>query len=221
MSEEKLPPKPPRDPQPLSSEYHKARKQVLLWAGILFVWELVGIDLEKAKDAGGNVGALIGSLKSPQAVPWTLLVLVGYFLFKLWVEWTQCGSERRNVRAARVDYRSAWIISFAAVALYVGQTLGRVQLADRLQNQKGRSMLVGLVAGCCTSLAVAQLRKSHWRSVGSWLFLLILPALLPWLRGEVNWAFLLIGVIGGVLLETGLLLFAGRRSGRARGQSSI
>ena len=47
----------------MSSEYHKARKQLMLWAGILFIWELIGIDLEKAKDAGGNFGAIIGATK--------------------------------------------------------------------------------------------------------------------------------------------------------------
>jgi len=53
----------------------------MLWSGILFIWELVGIDLEKAKEAGGNAGAIIGAIKSPQAVPWALLILVAYFLF--------------------------------------------------------------------------------------------------------------------------------------------
>ena len=50
------------------------------WASILFIWEFVGIDLEKAKDAEGYAGALVRSLKSPQAVPWILLALVFCFL---------------------------------------------------------------------------------------------------------------------------------------------
>lgn len=90
MVENKTPPKSAREPQALSSEYHKARKQLMLWAGILFIWELVGIDLEKAKEAGGNAGAIITAIKSPQAIPWVLLVLVAYFLFKVWIEWNQC-----------------------------------------------------------------------------------------------------------------------------------
>ena len=36
----------------------------MLWAGILLIWELVGVDLEKAKDAEGNVGAIVKSIKS-------------------------------------------------------------------------------------------------------------------------------------------------------------
>jgi len=43
------------------------------------MWELVGIDLEKAKEAGGNAGAIVSAIKSPQAVPWALMILVAYF----------------------------------------------------------------------------------------------------------------------------------------------
>jgi hypothetical protein len=57
------------EPVALSSEYHKARKQLVLWAGILIAWELVGFDLEKARESGGNTGALIAAIKHPQAIP--------------------------------------------------------------------------------------------------------------------------------------------------------
>lgn len=130
MSESEPKAKTPRDPAALSPEYHKARKQLMLWAGILFIWELVGIDLEKAKEAGGNAGAIITAVKSPQAVPWVLLILVGYFLFKVTVEWYQCSHARRALRVARVDFISAWIVSLMAYVLYVGQTVRRVQFAN-------------------------------------------------------------------------------------------
>ena len=61
--------RPKPEPKALTPEYHKARKQLMLWAGILFIWELVGIDLERAKEAGGNAGSVIAALKSPQAIP--------------------------------------------------------------------------------------------------------------------------------------------------------
>src|SRR6266851_8837328 len=120
-TESKSPPK--RDPGALSSEYHKARKQLMLWAGILFIWELVGIDLEKAKDAGGNAGAIIGAIKSPQAIPWALLILVGYFAFRFRIEWGQCNPARRQVRESRLDYYSAFLIAGAACVLYFGQAI--------------------------------------------------------------------------------------------------
>ena len=143
MPEEKPPPKP-QEPPALSSEYHKARKQVLLWAGILFIWELVGIDLEKAKEVEGNAGAIITAIKSPQAIPWVLLVLVAYFLFKLWVEWNQCGGSRRETLHSRVDFWSAWVVALFAYALYGYQTRSRIQVADAFQDSyKFRSFVLG------------------------------------------------------------------------------
>lgn len=101
--------RPKPDPKALSPEYHKARKQLMLWAGVLFIWELVGIDLEKAKETEGNVGALVRAIKSPQAIPWVLLILVGYFLFKYSVGWYQCSERRRNLRVSRIDFNSGWM----------------------------------------------------------------------------------------------------------------
>lgn len=121
-----------REPKPLSSEYHKARKQLMLWSGLLFVWEFVGIDLIKAESGEGNVSTIVRAIKSPQAVPWVLLMLVVYFLFKCSVEWAQCYSDRRKVRFARVDFAFAWFFSGLAIALYIWQAISRVQLADRL-----------------------------------------------------------------------------------------
>jgi hypothetical protein len=106
----------------------------MLWSAILFIWELVGIDLEKAKEAGGNAGALIGSIKSPQAIPWALLILIAYFLFKCSVEWYQCSKARRDLLVSKVDFVSAWVFPLLAYALYAYQGVRQVQLADRLQN---------------------------------------------------------------------------------------
>ncbi|MBC8030174.1 MAG: hypothetical protein H7Z16_08680 [Pyrinomonadaceae bacterium] len=36
-----------------SERYHKARKQLMLSAGILLIWEFVGFDLSKAETADG------------------------------------------------------------------------------------------------------------------------------------------------------------------------
>lgn len=157
MSQDKPLARPAREPQALSGEYHKARKQLMLWAGILFIWELVGIDLEKAKEAGGNAGAIITSIKSPQAIPWVLLVLVAYFLFKVWIEWNQCHGARRETLASRLDYRSAWVVAFLAVLLYVYQTISRIQVADVVQgSNRFTSVAVGL--GAATFPVVVLLR---------------------------------------------------------------
>lgn len=58
----------------LTAEYSRARGQLILWSGILFAWEFIGIDLTES-----GIGAFAKSLKNPQAVPWILLILVVYF----------------------------------------------------------------------------------------------------------------------------------------------
>ena len=163
----------------------------MLWAGILFIWELVGIDLEKAKEAGGNIGAIIGAIKSPQAVPWALLILVGYFVFKVTVEWFQCHPSRRIRRVARVDFISACVVSIIAVALYVAQTLSHIQLADRLQPVKTITVILNATA------LFAMVRSFFW--LRGW-----------WLRGR-HWgdeshllesaltAFAIIGLVASVI----------------------
>jgi hypothetical protein len=124
------PPRRPRDPSALTSEYHKAHKQLLLWSAILFIWELIGVDLDKAKEAGGNVGAAVSILRSPQAVPWALVILVVYFFFKLTLEWNQNAEERRRNRSAQVDFGSALVIAGVSLALYAAQTVSHQQVAN-------------------------------------------------------------------------------------------
>ena len=165
MTEQKVSQQRGRDPEKLSTEYHKARKEVLLWAGILFVWELIGIDLEKAKEAGGNAGAIINAIKSPQAVPWVLLVLVGYFLFKLWIEWNQCAESRRRSLHSRIDFGSAWVVAFVAGVLYAYQAISRVQVADTLrQSFKGQSLLMGLATALMGVMLAVQWKRFTYPS---------------------------------------------------------
>jgi hypothetical protein len=154
---EPKPERPKPDPRALTPEYHKARKQLMLWAGILFIWELVGIDLEKAQNAGGNAGALVKSIKSPQAVPWVFLILLAYFLFKTTIEWYQCSVARRSLRVSRIDFTSAWIVSLLAFALYVGQAISRVQFANVVKPsvKVGAFLVAGFAAFMFVGAAVA------------------------------------------------------------------
>lgn len=110
----------------------------------------------------GNFGAIITAIKSPQAVPWALLILVAYFLFKITVEWYQCNLARRKLWVARIDFISGWIVSLIAYALYFGQTLKQVQLADLLKDpNNGASLAAGYVSGVCVIVAQILSRRSR------------------------------------------------------------
>ena len=198
-----------RDPKALSLEYHKAHKQVMLWSTVLFVWEFVGIDLEKAKDAEGYAGAAIRSLKSPQAVPWVLLLVVLYFLFKCSVEWAQCHVDRRRIVVARIDYISALVVSAAAIALYVGQSMSSVQVADLVSSQANVifSVFYGLVAGTFIGAGIQFTRtEGYWKGSPNWarrgaaltMWLGSLLVMVMAFLFRLNWVFFFISVIIGV-----------------------
>ena len=114
----------------LSDQYHKARRQLMLWSGILFTWELVGIDFEKMKSVGGNIGALSSALKSPQAVPWVLLILIIYFSYRVVIEWSQCNLARRSKIASKIDYRMSLIVAIVAISLYFVQRLLEIETLE-------------------------------------------------------------------------------------------
>jgi hypothetical protein len=109
---------PPSEPEHLSPEYHKAHKQVMLWSGMLILWDILDIDLALARSTEGSVGPIISAIKNPRAVPWVLLGLIVYFLIKLLIEWAQCNEFRRSKHASVVDFGAAWFAALGAAFLY-------------------------------------------------------------------------------------------------------
>ena len=224
-----------REPRALSSEYHKARKQLMLWAGILFIWELIGVDLNKASEAGGNIGTIINSIKSPQAVPWVLLVLIGYFVVKLRIEWRQCSEARRQVAEAKQDYYIAFIIAGVACVLYFGQAIIHIQFADYFSSAMGyltsarsyltswSSVVIGILAGIGLARGVRAIHGYLNSSVSSgylgeefrWAFVLWAPLvllgafLISLLTGwEINWTAMLttMSVVSAIYLAASYLI---------------
>jgi len=115
-------PAPDDEPRPylaqavpaLTESYHKARKQLVLWSGVLLAWELVGVDQSRLE---GQTGSFFNALERPGAVPWVLFVVVSYFGFRTSVEWAQCDQERRRRLAAKYDLRACGVISSASITV--------------------------------------------------------------------------------------------------------
>jgi hypothetical protein len=187
----------------------------MLWSSLLFIWELVGIDLEKAKETGGNAGAIITAIKSPQAIPWVLLILVIYFVFKTTVEWYQNNVVRRSLRASRVDFASGWIVALIAVGLYIAQTIARAQLADVVQARPGTAVqiLVGIVGGSATFAGVKFILNAEvdWSDPLDLVAIFLGPVILitgyiahRWFGLQVHWPTALTAIAIGVLVQFAL-----------------
>lgn len=126
---------PQTTPQVVTSdpmgEVNKARRQCVLWAGILFAFEFVGV--RTAEEEGKPlVGILenLGNLKSPGAIPWVLLTLLVYFVYRYVIEWRKVSPEHRSNQAHRIDWWVSLGIPAIAVVVFILQRAKGVQLFD-------------------------------------------------------------------------------------------
>jgi hypothetical protein len=180
----------------------------MLWAAILFIWEIVGIDLNKAQEGGDNVSAITRLVK-PQIVPWALLILVIYFAFRLRVEWGQSDPGRRQVREARMEYLLVFTVASAACALYLFQLISRVHFVDILRDQaKMWSIILGIfiVAIPCNVWVLwhylpQTTRQTRVRLLLATVFpfvIVVINLAIVFGRKEItnfNWKFVVIGII--------------------------
>jgi hypothetical protein len=127
---------------PLCDGYSHARKAYGLVSALLMAWELIGVELDASP-----IESVKLILKSPQAAPYVLRVLILYFSFRLTIEWYQTDVRRRSLRASRIDFAAAHAIATAAVLLYVVQTLSKVQVADKISTNVFGLFVVWFLVG--------------------------------------------------------------------------
>ena len=112
-------------PSPLSEPYHKARRNYAGFSGLLIAWELIGIEIDKVPFQNLNV-----TLKSPNATPYILMILLAYFAFRTVIEWYQCDPVRRESIPSRIDLYAAHFLGFSSIVLYAVQRALDYQIAD-------------------------------------------------------------------------------------------
>jgi hypothetical protein len=113
-------------PPVMTDAYHKARRSYGLFSGLLIAWELIGVEVKEAPFQNYNI-----LLKSPNATPYVLIILVAYFAFRLSIEWYHCHPARRTLKQSRIDLLVAHSIGFISIALYAIQRILDLQLADK------------------------------------------------------------------------------------------
>jgi hypothetical protein len=111
----------------LTDHYYKARKQYLLFSGLLLAWTLIGIQFvgerpeEPLAIKIGVVENVKITLSSPGIVPSIFAILIVYFAYRLSIEWYQCDTRRRLVGVAKADFIIAHFLGFLSVGLFVAQ----------------------------------------------------------------------------------------------------
>ena len=120
--------------------YQGARKAYGVVSALLISWEFIGIEFGASPVETFNV-----TLKSPQAVPYVLIVLTLYFSFRFTVEWYQSDQRRRTLIVSRVDYAVAHLIGALALMLYAYQAFRNVQIANLFAPIQFMIFVVGVV----------------------------------------------------------------------------
>jgi hypothetical protein len=128
---------------PLPDSYRKAHRDYVLSSAILLAWALVGIEIKETPLQNVNI-----ALKSPAAIPYILVVLVLYFSYRTVIEWLQCDSQTRSVKAARFDFNLSHIIGVSSLLVFAIQELLHAQIFDYLTGKAGLLDLVGFGLFC-------------------------------------------------------------------------
>lgn len=152
-------------PDAMTDAYHKARRSYGLFSGLLIAWELIGIQVNASPFSDFNV-----TLKSPEAAPYILIALVGYYAFRLTIEWYQCDSSRRALKVSRVDFFIAHSLGIVAVGLYAIQRGLGLQLADQLRESPPYWIVFGLTSSI---LVLVTWRNYKIAQIGNKFFILM------------------------------------------------
>lgn len=110
----------------LTSEFHKARRQLMLFSALLLAWELIGIDLDPEQP----LPYLNVKLRSPEVAPWIFIVLMGYFSARVAIEWFKSPADRRQHPASKADIALCISIVLLSIIVFVAQILSKVQIVD-------------------------------------------------------------------------------------------
>lgn len=106
----------------LSQEYYKARKSYNLFAGLLFLWGLVGIDIINIPTpTPSNIMNLNFKLKSPDALPYVLIVVLLFYAYRVSIEWYQSDVDRRKLNQSKVDFYISHILAVTSIFIYLLQ----------------------------------------------------------------------------------------------------
>lgn len=189
-------------PPAFSEAYYRARKSYGLFSALLLAWSLVGVTVGDTPVENIKV-----SLKSPQAAPYVLVVLVAYFAFRMCVEWYQTDTTRRALKASGVDYFVAHAIGVASGTLFVGQLAAGFQLADIVTMKSFLAFGVGAALAMMVGIVIGRARTGGWREGGAHSWKIdgtMLVAFVPFVAygldkvfTEGQWIAFFLGCLGG------------------------
>lgn len=109
----------------LSEQYYKSRKQLMLYSGLFFVYEFIGIKVPTKPIPNSDL-----ELLSPKAVPIVLLILVIYFLYRSYIGWKLSNDDIKAMKVSKQDYYPSIAVAIISILLFAYQSISKVRIAD-------------------------------------------------------------------------------------------
>lgn len=110
---------------PITESYQKARRVYAGFSALLLAWEFIGIGITEA-----NISTLKIEIKSPDAIPFVLLVLVIYFAYRLSNEWMMLSKQVRGRKYAKIDLFLSHLIAGISIAVFIFQLIIDAQIFE-------------------------------------------------------------------------------------------
>ena len=131
----------------MTEGYHKARRQLVLFSGILVAWEYVGISIGDGSSVTATVpvGETPVTIRNPEVLPVVILTLILYFAYRLGVEWYQSDKKRRGLLVSRLDLAISGLMAGGAILLFIFQQTSAFRLADALTPLTFAGAVAGVV----------------------------------------------------------------------------
>lgn len=111
----------------MTDAFRRARKNYILFAALFIAWELIGFELEDRASSMVNV-----TIKSPEAAPWVLVILVIYFSYRLSIEWMQLEQRIKDTLPIRIEMAVSHCIAIFPIGLWSFQKVSNSQISHML-----------------------------------------------------------------------------------------
>ena len=156
----------------MTEAYHKARRLLALFSGILIAWEYVGLRI--GEQTGGPVTTklpiteTVVTIKNAEVIPVVVVILTIYFGFRLAIEWLQCDAQARTTLASKTDLQVAYFLASAAVLLFVLQRTTELRLADLLTPVVAKGLIQATFFCGIAVYLVSRTRRGTRKVGGTW-----------------------------------------------------
>lgn len=138
----------------LTNHYHRSRKVLVLFSGMLMGWEFLGIDIGSHVEL--PVSRTSVTIRHPHVVPSVILLLVLYFFIRLIIEWMQCEEEDRAKPVCKVDFILSCSLALVGVAVALIQGFSGVEIGSHINTR----IIITFVLGIFYGLGLRQLSLS-------------------------------------------------------------